>query len=163
MSGRWDRTGFPEQMMILEIGRRQLKGRPLTSAAVGGFTLVEVVLVMALVGVAVSLAMILLPSAIRVGESDPDRLDRLVRMAVIEAMVEKSPTRLQAVENRLELWRGETLLEMEDFGEKVIFLLASDDPTESTILFSPEGFHRDFAVLVGSNEPLFYEAAISYR
>lgn len=130
---------------------------------VRGFTLLETVLVLTLVALMVSLGLVLMPNTLSIGETDAERVDRLVREAILHSLSERESTILETNLTRLELWAGLRLLREEDFGAPVEFVLADGISDVRRVVVSPDGFHEDFAVVVGTGEPFFYEASMSIR
>lgn len=155
MSGLLVRMAFPAPGMILATGKR--------TGSLTGFTLIEVLLVMALVGLVLALTVTLMPSAISGPSSVAFRMDELIRTGMVEALTTRQPHQLEAEEQLLVLRREGQTVASEDLGAEVRLIDPDSGRPLSRVIISGDAMHRPFGVTVGRDEPVVFRAEIEIR
>ena len=127
-----------------------------------GFTLIEVLLALALLAMVGTVSLSILPAVTGEPGGNPSRVDRIVRGAMVEALVTDRNILLEAEGDELRYMVDREILDSESFSGEVRITSPESGRSTDRVLISADGLHRAFEIAVGDEDPIPYEPRLRF-
>lgn len=127
-----------------------------------GFTLLEILLALALLALVGTVSLSILPSVVGEPGGNPTRVDCIVRGAMVAAIVNDQNVHLEAGDNQLRYRVNNEIRDEETFSRGVRLSSLASGQSTSQILISSDGMHHPFHIRIGDDEPLLYEPDLQF-
>lgn len=124
--------------------------------------MIEVLLALALLAMVGTVSLSVVPAVTGEPGGYPSRVDRIVRGAMVEALVTDRNVLLEAEDGELRYRVDREIRDAEGFAAGVRIFSLESGRTADRVLISADGLHTPFEIVVGDEDPLPYEPGMRF-